>query len=190
MAGLLLTGGASRRMGHDKASLIIDGTSLANRTAALLCEVVEPVLEVGPGHSRLPAVSEDPPGGGPLVALAAGAAALSARGHGGAAVAVATDLPRLATSLLRRLASHPSAASVVPLVDGRPQWLAARWSPSALVLAQRLVASGERRMAALSDEVEWLDEPQWAAQLVDVDTPAALDALGVSWRCGAGHEGE
>ncbi len=184
VAGLLLTGGTSRRMGHDKASLVIGGRSLADRTAELLCQVVDPVLVVGPGYSDLPVISEEPPGRGPLVAIAAGAAALAARGHPGPAVVVATDLPRLGTSLLRRLASHPGPRSVVPLVEGRPQWLAARWSASALVLARHLATTAERRMVALAADVEWLYEPQWAGELVDIDTPADLDALGMSLRLG------
>ncbi len=180
VAGLLLTGGASRRMGVDKSSLLVDGRPLGTVTADLLRAVVHPVLEVGPGRTSLPCVEEEPRGCGPLVAVAAGAAALIGRGHRGPAVVVATDLPRLGLTFLRRLAAHPSPVSVVPVVAGRPQWLAARWSPGALLLAQRLVAAGERQMAALGDDVEWLDEPQWADQLVDVDTPADLGRLGLA----------
>lgn len=178
VAGLLLTGGASRRMGSDKAGLLVDGRPLGAVTADLLRHVVSPVLEVGPGWTSLPSVEEEPRGAGPLVAIAAGAGALTERGHTGPVVVVATDLPRLGLSFLRRLAAHPSALSVVPVVAGRPQWLASRWSPQALVLARRLVAGGERRMTALDQNIEWLDEPQWADQLVDVDTPADLERLG------------
>lgn len=58
-AGLLLTGGASRRMGADKALLEIGGRRLADRGASVLAAVCHPVLEVGPGVSGLPAVRED-----------------------------------------------------------------------------------------------------------------------------------
>nr|MDP9020189.1 NTP transferase domain-containing protein [Actinomycetota bacterium] len=58
VAGLLLTGGASRRMGRDKALLAVHGLPLAQRTAGVLAAVVAPVLEVGPGRSTLPAVQE------------------------------------------------------------------------------------------------------------------------------------
>lgn len=179
VAGLLLTGGASRRMGVDKSSLLVGGRPLGTVTAELLRRVVSPVLEVGPGWTSLPSVEEEPRGGGPLVAIAAGAAALAGRGQAGPAVVVATDLPRLGLSFLHRLAAHPSDLSVVPVVAGHPQWLAARWSPQTLLFAQRLVAEGERQMAALDEDVEWLDEPQWTDQLVDVDTPADLERLGL-----------
>src|SRR5438132_14472 len=84
-AGLLLTGGASRRMGTDKALIEVDGQRLAERAAAVLAAVADPVVEVGPGWSPLPAVREDPPGSGPLAAVSTGAAALRRRGHAGRA---------------------------------------------------------------------------------------------------------
>ena len=179
VAGLLLTGGASRRMGVDKASLRVDGLPLAQRTAEVLAAVVAPALEIGPGHSTLPAVEEAPPGEGPLAAAAAGFRALAELGHVGPVVVVATDLPRLTVALVQALASHRSAGSVVPLVAGRPQWLAARWSPRAVERAPALVRQGERRVRALADDVEWLDGSQWADDLTDVDTPGDLRDAGL-----------
>ncbi|MBW3610518.1 MAG: NTP transferase domain-containing protein [Actinobacteria bacterium] len=185
VAGLLLTGGASRRMGVDKALLEVDGLSLAQRTANVLAAVVAPALEVGPGRTTLPAVEEEPAGEGPLVAAAAGFRALAERGHVGPVIVVATDLPRLSVAVVQALASHSSAGSVVPLVAGRPQWLAARWSPRAVGRAPALVRGGERRMQALADDVddaddvEWLDASDWAGDLIDVDTPADLRHAGL-----------
>jgi hypothetical protein len=49
VGGLLLTGGASRRMGSDKALLKVDGRRLVDRAAAVLGAVAAPVIEVGPG---------------------------------------------------------------------------------------------------------------------------------------------
>src|SRR5712692_6470867 len=72
LAALLLTGGSSRRMGQPKAAIVVDGTSLADRTAALLALVSDPVIEVGPGYTNLVRVQESPAGGGPLAAVAAG----------------------------------------------------------------------------------------------------------------------
>ena len=179
VAGLLLTGGASRRMGVDKALLEVDGVSLAQRTANVLGAVVAPALEVGPGCTSLPAVQEAPAGEGPLAAAAAGFRALAQRGHAGPVIVVATDLPRLSVAVVEALASHPSAGSVVPLVAGHAQWLAARWSPWAVGRAPGLVGQGERRMQALADDVEWLDGSEWAGDLIDVDTPAHLRRAGL-----------
>src|SRR5918996_3934052 len=93
IGGLLLTGGASRRMGEDKALIEVGGRRLVDHAAALLTAVADPVIEVGPGWSDLPAVREDPAGSGPLAALGAGAAALRAAGHDGPVLVLAVDMP-------------------------------------------------------------------------------------------------
>src|SRR5579872_5975186 len=98
-AGVLLTGGASTRMGRDKASITVGGDTLAGRTGRLLRRVADPCVEVGPGVSGLPAVREDPPGAGPLVAVSAGWDALGDGAFSGALV-VAADLPFVSERLL------------------------------------------------------------------------------------------
>lgn len=186
-AALLLTGGASRRFGSPKAELRVEGERLADRTARILASVAAPVLEVGPGHSRLEAVLEEPPGAGPLAAMAAGADALAVRGVADRSVlVVAVDLPLLTAALLRALVDAPAADAVVPRVDGRAQPLCARYSPAALEHAGLLVADGARSMHALLEvlAVHWFDEPEWSAvvsarALVDVDTPADARRLGL-----------
>jgi molybdopterin-guanine dinucleotide biosynthesis protein A len=61
LAALLLTGGASRRMGSDKATILDgDGQPLAVRTANLLAAVADPVLEVGPLTSRASTMPSSP----------------------------------------------------------------------------------------------------------------------------------
>src|SRR3954468_1318664 len=100
VAGLLLPGGASRRMGRDKALLEVGGQRLVDRAATALAAVADPVLEVGPGWSVLPAVREDPPGSGPLAAVVAGAAALRAGGHDGPVIVLAVDMPFVTVELL------------------------------------------------------------------------------------------
>jgi len=186
VAGMLLTGGGSRRMGRDKAAIVVAGERLADRTAALLAAVADPVVEVGPGYSGLPHTLEDPPGSGPLAAVAAGAARLTT-GTGGipAALVVATDLPRLSLGLLGLLAGHPGPGCVVPLdAGGRAQLVCARYSADALTRAPGLLAAGHRSLRALLDgvEVTWLPPEQWigaagtSGALTDVDTPEDLAA--------------
>nr|MDQ2729906.1 NTP transferase domain-containing protein [Actinomycetota bacterium] len=70
VAGIVLTGGASRRMGRSKAMLPIGTTTLAARTAGLVEVVAQPVVEVGLGHSGLPAVADTIAAAGPLAAMA------------------------------------------------------------------------------------------------------------------------
>jgi molybdopterin-guanine dinucleotide biosynthesis protein A len=172
-------------MGRPKAALIVDGISLADRTAALLAAVSDPVIEVGPGYTSLVHVRESPAGGGPLAAVAAGWAAVG-RPTCESALVVATDLPCLTAGLLGWLAAHPSSQSVVPIDrDGRPQPLCARYSAADLTLAGELVAGGQRAIGALLDRIavtraspsEWEAAAGRADALIDVDTPADLRAV-------------
>lgn len=186
-AGILLTGGASRRLGTDKAALMIDGGRLAARQAGLLRQVCGRCLEVGPGTSGLEAVREEPAGTGPLAALAAAAAALRLRGHEGGALALAVDLPLVTVAVLRFLARFPGHGSVVPFVEGRAQPLCARYSARALGVAEELTSGGERSMDALLqalDDLQWAGPRMWGAvaspeAFADVDTPADAERLGV-----------
>jgi molybdenum cofactor guanylyltransferase len=181
-AALLLTGGASRRMGTDKASLVVAGGPLAPLIAALLQCVADPVIEVGPGNTTLPCTREVPPGSGPLAAMAAGAAQLRDRHHEGPVLVVATDLPGLTEEYLRLLADHSVPGpdhSVIPRDGtGRAQPLCARYSPTALACAQELLAAGHRSMKALLARVPvvWIDAGADGV-LLDIDTPDDLAAF-------------
>lgn len=185
VAGLLLTGGASRRMGTDKALLVVDGRRLAERAAATLAEVCEPAIEVGPGWSGLPWVQEDPQGQGPLAALCVGWEELDRRGHAGPVLLLATDMPFVSAGLLRLLAGRPGPATAVPVAGGRQQPLCARYGPDARDAARRLLAAGERSLRALlaTVPVGWVEPAEWKAvagprAFCDIDTPDDLAALG------------
>jgi molybdopterin-guanine dinucleotide biosynthesis protein A len=184
---LLLTGGSSRRLGVDKALITIDGMRLVDRVAQVLRDAVEPLIEVGPGYTTLPAVREDPPGDGPLAALAAGAAALEEHRPPSPTVVLAVDLPFVDARVVRWLAAHPASESVVPIVDGMPQPLCARYNVEALMRARALVAEGERSMRALLTEtpIHEAHHDEWqgvatADTFHDVDTLDDLDALGLA----------
>ncbi len=187
-AGLLLTGGASARLGAPKAELRRDGERLADRAARLLVAVCAPALEVGPGASPLPAVREDPPGGGPLAAVAAGAAALRAGGVDAPVLVLAVDLPFVDEALLRWLAETPAPGTLVPRVGGAPQSLCARYDADDLDTAAALLAGGESSMRALlaAVDVTYADEDQWGSAVppdafTDVDTPDAVARAGLDW---------
>jgi molybdenum cofactor guanylyltransferase len=200
VAGLLLTGGASRRMGRNKAELVLssraglskeaegsellDGLTLAERTASLLANATTIAIEVGPGFSGLPHVCEAPPGSGPLAALVAGWAELGRLGYAGPVLVVATDLPRLTSGMLDWLARFRSNQSVVPVARGHLQPLCARYEASDLILATRLVAEGRRAMsdlleavdAVLAPEETWCEFSGDPLCLDDLDTPDQFDA--------------
>ena len=187
-AGLLLTGGASARLGAPKAEVRRDGERLADRGARLLRAVCDPALEVGPGVSPLPAVREDPPGGGPLAAVAAGAAALRARGSTAAVLVLAVDLPFVDVGLLRWLADRAPAGTLVPRVAGLAQPLCARYAADDVAVAASRLAAGASSMRALlaTLAVTYVDESEWGSvappdAFADVDTPDALARAGLDW---------
>ena len=174
-------------MGVDKANLEIDGERLADRSARVLGAVCLPVLEVGPGYTDLGGVREDPPGRGPLAAIAAGARALRQRGWAGPALVLAVDLPLVTAEALAFLRDFPGSDAVVPFVGGQPQPLCARYSAEALDGAPEAVARGEdsvRRFLASLGGVQWVGPRMWGAvaderTFSDVDTPEDLERLGL-----------
>jgi molybdopterin-guanine dinucleotide biosynthesis protein A len=183
MAGVLLTGGASRRMGTDKARLVVDGETLAARSARVLSAVCDPVIEVGPGASGLPAIEEEPRGSGPLVALLAGVGAL---GNPRAVVLLACDLPFVEPALLRMLVEYPGWGTVIPVVDGRFQYACARYGPAAFAVAERYLVAGESSLRVIAGaDCSYLNESEWGAVVTarvfaDVDSPADLEQLGLT----------
>jgi molybdopterin-guanine dinucleotide biosynthesis protein A len=186
IVGLLLTGGRSRRLGTEKAQLVFEGETLAQRAARVLDDVCDRVVELGPGYTSCPHVVEDPPGSGPLAALAAGAAALHAQRDAGSVLLLAVDLLRVEAPLLELLRDWPGAATAIPEAGGRLQPVCARYGPEALTAAASLVASGVKALHALVDVVEHdvVPESVWREvspvdAFVDVDTPEDARGLGI-----------
>jgi molybdopterin-guanine dinucleotide biosynthesis protein A len=172
-AGVLLTGGASRRLGVDKATVrLASGATLAERALDTLAAACDPVIEVGPGVTAAACVREDPPGSGPVAALLAGAARV-----GAPVVLLACDYPRITVDVLRRLADH-DGDTLVPIVAGRAQHVCARYGPVALAALGASFRAGERSFRALALPAAWIVDDLPADVFLDVDTPADLDRLG------------
>lgn len=155
MAGVVLCGGASRRMGTDKAMLVTNGrTWLANAAECLTESGADPVL-VAPGTAgRLGPLAwgevDDGAfrGCGPLAGIAA---ALAAAPHDRVAV-LAVDLVDANPQLLRWLASimGPEDPAVIPLDGaGRAQPLHAVYARSMAQAINTALAGGERRVLRL-----------------------------------------
>lgn len=154
VAGAVLTGGASSRMGRDKASLEVDGVSCATRVARRLAAHCEDVVLVG---GEPPA---DAPGrrvadvDGPRCALRGLVGALEACTTERVLV-VATDIPFAGDALLLALIAWPVADAVVPRDDAGTHALCAiyRREP-VLAVARRLLAEERLAMRALLEAVE------------------------------------
>jgi molybdopterin-guanine dinucleotide biosynthesis protein A len=170
-------------MGRPKATIDWRGETLADRAARVLEAVCAPVLEIGPGYSSLPTVDEDEPGAGPLAALEAGFRALGDADAGErAAVLLACDLPFVDVETVRLLADWPGDGTVVPVADGHPQVLCARYGADARIAIPRLLADGRRSLRALVDAIApvLLGEGDWhppggPRTFVDLDTPGDLE---------------
>jgi molybdopterin-guanine dinucleotide biosynthesis protein A len=113
---IILTGGASRRMGADKAALDWGGRRAVDRVAALATAAgAARVLTAGSDHG-LEHVDDPSPGSGPVGGVLAGARVLAAHGLARALV-LAVDAP---TVTAEDLAPLLAAAEPGAFYDGLP----------------------------------------------------------------------
>lgn len=179
VSGLLLTGGASRRMGRPKATVEVEGTTMVERTSSVLGAVCDHVLEIGPGYSAFTSIVEDPPGEGPLSAVVAGWRFLERPSR---VLVLAVDMPFVTADLLRSLRDVEDDRTLVPTDGHRLQPLCARWSGDGLAVAEELFLSGTRSMMAAVQAIphKVIDlaalgvHDKTSMLLADVDTPADL----------------
>jgi molybdopterin-guanine dinucleotide biosynthesis protein A len=159
LAGIVLAGGESRRMGRDKATMLVPGgsTSMVQHVIGIMSQRCEPIFVMAAVGQPLPAlqarvIRDDSRFQGPLPATGRG---LRAAAEAGARLAFvcAVDMPLVTADLideLVRLAVETNAEVVSPW-DGRSHFLAAVYRTDLADRVDRLVASGERRMSALID---------------------------------------
>ncbi|MFC1417657.1 molybdenum cofactor guanylyltransferase [Streptacidiphilus cavernicola] len=152
---VVLAGGAARRLGGDtdKPALEVGGRSLLDRVLDG-CAGARTVVVVGPeratagraaGLPRVSRVREEPPGGGPVAAVAAGLPRVTA----GVVLLLAADLPFFTTDTAEALVAELRRdrdvdAAVLVDEDGREQPLAAayRSAPLGAALAALLAEHG------------------------------------------------
>lgn len=175
-AGFVLTGGASKRMGRDKALLPYDGKTLVEHVAAMVAQAAGSVVLVGaPDRYEamgLAAIADtfEPCGplGGILTALRASEAEWN--------LIVACDMPGVTVALLVRMldaARQAGAECLVPVsADGRLQPLCAVYHRSAAARLEEVLRQGRRKvrdcLAALR-VAEWHVEDVGAFE--NVNTP-------------------
>jgi molybdopterin-guanine dinucleotide biosynthesis protein A len=167
LAGLILCGGRSRRMGSEKALIPVEGVALVLRVAERVGRAADPVI-LAPGRpGRLglrglpyPEVADVVASAGPLAGVVAG---LAASPHPLMAV-VAVDLPFASPELLRRLAElYEGEDAVVPVSSSGPEPLHAVYSRESLPLLR--AALSQRRLALRPVleglRVRWVEDPEW-----------------------------
>lgn len=130
---VVLAGGAARRLGgRDKVAEVVGAGTLLDRVLAAVADAAS-VVVVGPQRpvvGRVTAwVREQPPGGGPVAAVAAGLAAATAP----AVVVLAGDLAFPSAAVVRRLLQALTGDGVLVVdADGRDQSLFGAWGTAAL----------------------------------------------------------
>lgn len=135
-SAVLLAGGASRRMGRDKGTLYWNGASLLAHQAEILRHTGAQQLLLSGRPEQIALVdgftlvTDTEAGAGPAAALAD----IWRETNSSVLVALAVDSPRIPAEYLRELAlaALQQERSVIPMLAGRYEPLAAAWHRSCL----------------------------------------------------------
>ena len=177
--GAVLAGGAGRRMGRRKETLLLsDGRTMLEAVAAALAETCRDVVVVGDAETPMTRIEDLRPGQGPL----GGIESLLASNVDTHYLVCPCDLPLVTATLLRRLTVDTGAVATVFHVDGEPDFwpLPARLSTEALPLVREHL---DCRRRAVHDLVRALDPavlalPRAEARaLANVNTPSDYEAI-------------
>lgn len=157
VAGIVLAGGRSSRMGTPKASLEWHGSTLLRRAVGIVARVTGgPVVVVRAAGQDLPGlpawvdvVEDAREGRGPLQGIASGMAALAGRAE--RVYVSATDAPLLHPAFVRRVvtALDDGHDVAIPCAHGFRHPLSAAYHTALLPIVQELVATDRLRPAEL-----------------------------------------
>lgn len=184
--GLILAGGASRRMGRDKAHIAAAGKPQLEQCAELLAPFVDTAWvsvrqgqPADPLRDSYPQIVDYVPDGGPLAGIVS---ALKAKPQSDWLV-LAVDLPHLDAETLGYLLEHATDSRFTAFRsshDGLPEPLCALYRAECLELLEGFFESGVRcpRKVLIKSEAELLDLPNPRA-LDNVNTPDDLRAAGL-----------
>ena len=183
--GLLLTGGTSQRFGRNKLTQPLGRQSVVQFAAQALTTTCRTTFEVGAGLTDLPQIP-DSMGRGPLAAIAQAVTYLRANGilkSHQCALVLAGDVPLISSSTLAIIAHWPGNSSVIPVVNGREQYLAARWSPQCLDNSVTFAKRGSLKIKNALDapKTQYLSLNKWNNdrnfEFLDVDTPDQISKV-------------
>jgi molybdenum cofactor guanylyltransferase len=168
VTAIVLCGGQSSRMGHDKAALAVGDETFLARAIRVARDAAGEVIVVARAAQPMPAgvrVVHDPIEHlGPLAGIAAGLAA----SHDDLNIVIACDMPLIKAAVLQRLldaiGDHDAC---VAIVDGHASVLCGVYRSRVAPIARQLLDQGERRVTALVDRLE--TKRVDAALLRDID---------------------
>jgi molybdopterin-guanine dinucleotide biosynthesis protein A len=174
-SGFVLVGGASRRMGRDKALLPLGGTSMVEEIAKRVQAAAGDVTLIGPAdkyaHLGFPVVPDAIENCGPIGGLYT---ALRLTG-GDWNLIVACDMPDVTEAFLKQLieaAEASDAECVVPEIDGKIHPLCAVYHRSLVTAAESAI---HRKLFKMQDFISTLRASRWpvadAGPLHNINTP-------------------
>jgi molybdopterin-guanine dinucleotide biosynthesis protein A len=198
--GVVLCGGTSRRMGRDKATLVVNGEPMVLRVARALhqagaARIVavggdEPALAAALAplsaelttrdaerHEAVAVVPDEQPGDGPLGGVLTAFTATTSS----VILVVACDLvapsPDAMQATLARLLDDPDADVAAPIHHGQVEWMHAAWRRTSKSRLRSAFDAGERAIhrAVATAGLTVLRVPGIPREaLADADTPADL----------------
>jgi len=163
LAGIVLCGGRSRRMGQSKALLPFGNETMLQRVIRIMSQVASPIVAVKAASQQLPAMPDNllltqdrHPDQGPLEGIRMGLAALKQSAPESSATYVTScDVPLLQPGFVQAVASRlGNADAAVVVEDGFRHPLAAVYRTSVLPVIDSLLDAGKRRPLFLFEQVE------------------------------------
>ena len=154
IAGWIIAGGASRRMGKDKAALEIGGCSMIDLAARTLPSISEGRISIaGDRREFAPDLPAFPDMGAPGMGPISGLTTALANGNSEWIAVISCDMPFVTGEVFAILASHalPKDDAVVPIQhDGRPQPLCALYRRKpVLSKVRQLIETDDRSLRNL-----------------------------------------
>ena len=175
-SGFVLAGGASKRMGQDKALMPYGGTTLVEHVAKIVHEAAGSVALIGDparlGHLGLPVFADELPSCGPASGIYTALRVTETDWN----LVVACDMPSISASVLRELLHHTESAgrACVAAVGpyGQPEPLCAVYHRRCLPALTRAIRDKRFKMRDLIKEMGAVWIRVDASALVNVNTPA------------------
>ncbi|MCU1501346.1 MAG: putative molybdenum cofactor biosynthesis protein [Ilumatobacteraceae bacterium] len=195
VAGAVLCGGRSTRMGRDKATLEVDGEAMAAHVAdALRAAGCDPIVAIGGDARAMAALGLEPvtdlyPGDGPLGGIITALGALAepttsapqtwVHGEGvasvdaavDAVVVVSCDLPWLTATTIQRVIAGLGEHDVAVAHGERREPLCAVWRPTCLGRLRAGFDDGRRAVHGAIDGLDAVDVPVDPPSVRNVNTP-------------------
>lgn len=164
-SGFVLVGGASRRMGRDKALLPLNGMSMVEVIASKVRAAAGSVTLIGPvqkyANLGLPIVPDAIENCGPIGGLYTALRQTSAEWN----LLVACDMPELTEAFLKQLLAAAEASDAASDIDCLVPEIDGKIHPLCAVYHRRLVSAAEaaihRKVFKMQDFISTLRTSRW-----------------------------